>query len=153
MEPDDVSTARERLRGYREALEAAGIPFDPELVVETSGARTGGHSAMHQILSLQPLPTAVFAINNTTALGAAQAIRERGLAIPADMALVCFDDVEHLTVMNQPTETFGTVGTQLLLDRITGRSGDRPRQVVLQAQLLVRESCGVKGGRPSSNGA
>jgi LacI family transcriptional regulator len=154
MEPDDVSTARERLRGYREALEGAGIPFDPELVVETSGARTGGHSAMHQILSLQPLPSAVFAINNTTALGAAQALRERGLSIPADMALVCFDDVEHLavlspflTVMNQPTETFGTVGTQLLLDRITGRSGDRPRQVVLQAQLLVRESCGVKGVR------
>jgi LacI family transcriptional regulator len=154
VEPDNVSTARERLQGYQQALQAAGIAADPELVVETSADRSGGYSGMQQILSLDPLPSAVFAVNNMTALGAMQAIRERGLIVPDDIALVCFDDVEHLavlspflTVMNQPTETFGTVGTQLLLDRITGRSGDRPRQVVLQAQLLVRESCGVKGVR------
>jgi LacI family transcriptional regulator len=86
-----------------------------------------------------------------------QAIRERGLAVPTDIALVCFDDVEHLavlspflTVMNQPAESFGTVAAQLLLDRIAGKSSDRPRQVVLQPHLLVRESCGAKAGPPAT---
>jgi LacI family transcriptional regulator len=151
MEPDNVSTARERLQGYRQALERAGIAFDPELVMETSAGRAGGYSAMHQMLSVSPLPTAVFAINNMTALGAMQAIRERGLVVPNDMALVCFDDVEHLavlspflTVVNQPTETFGTLAAQLLLDRIAGKASERRRRVVLQANLLVRESCGAK---------
>ena len=151
VEPDDVSSARERLQGYREALEAAGLPYDPELVAETSPDRTGGYSAAHQILSLHPLPTAVMAINNMTALGAMQAVRERGLAVPSDIALVCFDDVEHLavlspflTVMNQPAESFGTVAAQLLLDRIAGKATEKRRQVVLQPHLLVRESCGAK---------
>ena len=155
IEPDNVSTARERLQGYREALAAAGIALDPELVAETSADRTGGYSATHQILSLDPLPTAIVAVNNMTALGAMQAIRERGLKVPADIALVCFDDVEHLavlspflTVMNQPAESFGTVAAQLLLDRIAGKTHDRPRQVVLQPHLLVRESCGAKAAPP-----
>lgn len=155
VEPNDISTARERLAGYRSALQAAGIAYDADLVVETSGDRAGGHSAMHQILSLSPLPTAVFALNNLTAMGAMQAIRERGLEVPRDIALVCFDDVEHLavlspflTVVNQPTETFGTIGAQLLLDRISGRVTKRARQVVLQPQLLVRQSCGARTGPP-----
>ena len=92
-----------------------------------------------------------------TALGVMQAVRERGLAVPNDIALVCFDDVEHLavlspflTVMNQPAESFGTVAAQLLLDRIAGKSGERRRQVVLQPHLLVRESCGAKVGLPGA---
>jgi LacI family transcriptional regulator len=156
LEPDNVSTARERLEGYRDALESAGLAFDRELVAETSGDRAGGYSAMHQILSLHPLPTAVLAINNMTALGAMQAVRERGLLVPRDIALVCFDDVEHLavlspflTVMNQPAESFGTVAAQLLLDRMTGKASDRRRKVVLQPHLLVRESCGAKAGPPT----
>src|SRR5262245_12583234 len=66
IEPDDVSTARDRLEGYQAALESAGIPRDAELVVETSGDRAGGYSAMHQILGMTPMPTAVFAMNNMT---------------------------------------------------------------------------------------
>ena len=158
IEPDNVSTARERLEGYRDALKSAGHrPSIRELVAETSRRPRGGYSAMHQILSLHPLPTAVLAINNMTALGAMQAIRERGLKVPHDIALVCFDDVEHLavlspflTVMNQPAESFGTVAAQLLLDRIAGKAGDKRRQVVLQPHLLVRESCGAKAGPPEA---
>jgi LacI family transcriptional regulator len=85
-----------------------------------------------------------------------KAVREPGLAVPGDIAVVCFDDVEHLavrspflTVMNQPAESFGTVAAQLLLDRIAGKTGARPRQVVLQPHLLVRESCGAKAGPPT----
>ena len=113
--------------------------------------RIGGYRAMQQILRLEPRPTAVFAVNNMTAMGAMQTIREAGLSVPQDIALVCFDDVEHLavlspfmTVVDQPAETFGTLAVQLLLERIAGRAGERPRLVVLQPELIVRHSCGVQ---------
>ena len=157
IEPDNVSTARDRLQGYREALDAAGLRMAPDLIVRTSADRAGGYQAMQRILDLDPLPTAVFAVNNMTALGGMQAIRERQLMVPRDVALVCFDDVEHLavlspflTVLNQPTETFGTVASQLLLDRIAGKAGEQFRRVVLQGDLLVRESCGAKAHSPLS---
>ena len=99
-------------------------------------------------LALDPRPTAVFAVNNMTALGAMQAVREAGLKVPDDIALVCFDDVEHLavlspflTVVDQPAETFGTLAAELLLERV-GRQEAPPRHVVLQPQLIIRRSCG-----------
>jgi LacI family transcriptional regulator len=156
---DDVSTTRERAQGYREGLAAAGIAFDPDLVAQTTVDRIGGYRAMQQILRLEPRPTAVFAVNNMTAMGAMQAIREAGLSVPQHIALVCFDDVEHLavlspfmTVVDQPAETFGTLAVQLLLERIAGRAQERPRLVVLQPNLIVRQSCGKlwKQGGPGS---
>jgi LacI family transcriptional regulator len=150
-EKEEVSTARERRRGYQEALENAGIPYSAEMVIETSVDARGGYQAMQRILQLEPRPDAVFAVNNMTALGAGQLLREQGLVVPDDIALVCFDDVEHLailspflTVMDQPAETFGTLAVQVLLERIAGRGGDRYRRVVLPADLIVRESCGAK---------
>src|SRR5918999_1464103 len=80
---------------------------------------------MSRLLELDERPTAVFTVNNLVALGAIEAVRAKGLRVPEDMALVCFDDIEYasrlypfLTVMAQPAETFGTLGTQLLLDRV-----------------------------------
>jgi LacI family transcriptional regulator len=152
---DDTSTGRERLRGYAEALAAAGLSFREELVLRTTVDRIGGYRAAQQVLALDPMPTAIFAVNNMTAVGAMQALRERGLAVPQDMALVCFDDVEHLavlspflTVIDQPAETFGSLGAQLLLERISGKAGPRSRRIVLQTDLIVRQSCGRHLGVP-----
>jgi LacI family transcriptional regulator len=153
---DDTSTGRERLKGYREALEAAGIPYRDELVFRTTVDQIGGYRAAQQVLSLEQLPTAIFTVNNMTVVGAMRALRERGLAVPEDMALVCFDDVEHLavlspflTVIDQPAETFGSLGAQLLLERISGKAGPRSRRIVLQTDLVVRSSCGSKSGVPA----
>lgn len=153
---DDTSTGRERLRGYCEALAAANIPFREDLVFRTTVDRLGGYRATQQVLALQPLPTAIFTVNNMTAVGAMQALRERSLSVPQDMGLVCFDDVEHLavlspflTVIDQPAETFGSLGAQLLLERIAGKAGSRSRRIVLQTDLLVRSSCGSKTGVPA----
>lgn len=152
---EDTSTGRERLRGYRDALDAAGIPFQSELVVRTTVDRIGGYRAAQEILRRDPLPTAIFAVNNMTAVGTMEALRERGLSVPRDMGLVCFDDVEHLavlspflTVIDQPAETFGSLGAQLLLERMTGKASSRPRRVILQTDLIVRESCCVESGVP-----
>jgi LacI family transcriptional regulator len=152
---EDTSTGRERLRGYREALEAARIPFQPELVIRTTVDRIGGYRAAQEILARDPLPTAIFAVNNMTAVGTMEALRERGLSVPKDMGLVCFDDVEHLavlspilTVIDQPAETFGSLGVQLLLERMTGKANSRPRRIILQTDLIVRQSCCVGSGVP-----
>lgn len=152
---EDTSTGRERLRGYREALEAAGIPFQPELVIRTTVDRIGGYRAAQEILARDPLPTVIFAVNNMTAVGTMEALRERNLSVPKDMGLVCFDDVEHLavlspilTVIDQPAETFGSLGVQLLLERMTGKANSRPRRIILQTDLIVRQSCCVGSGVP-----
>ncbi len=157
IEHDDVSTARERLAGYREALATVKVKVAPELVIRTTADRAGGYAAMQQILSLRSPPTAVFAVNNMTALGAMQALRERGLSVPKDIALVCFDDVEHLavlspfmTVVNQPTEMFGALSAQLLLDRMASQDAGPRRRIVLPSDLIVRESCGAKAGWPQT---
>jgi LacI family transcriptional regulator len=150
VESDEVSTARDRHRGYVEGLEAAGLPFDPSLIVRSSVDPSGGSDGMRRLLELEDRPTAVFTVNNLVALGAIEAVRAAGLDVPNNVALVCFDDIEYasrmypfLTVMAQPAETLGTLGTQLLLDRIEGRAPDQRRIVVLPAEFVVRRSCGA----------
>ena len=148
-ESDDVSTARDRRRGYEQALELAGLGLEPELVVNSTVDPSGGFSGMERLLELEDPPTAVFTVNNLVAVGAIEAVRASGLDVPEDIALVCFDDIEYasrlypfLTVMAQPAETLGTLGTQLLLERIEGRGPEQPRVVVLPAQFVVRRSSG-----------
>ncbi len=150
VESDEVSTARDRRRGYEAALAAAGIALDPSLVVETAVDPAGGAEGMRRLLELEQPPTAVFTVNNLVALGAIEAVRGAGLEVPDDVALVCFDDIEYasrlypfLTVLEQPAETFGTVATQLLLERIQGRGPARRHVVVLPGEFVVRKSCGA----------
>ena len=160
-EPGDVSTARDRVRGYREALAEAGIELRPELVAESSAIRPGmARDAALALLDLPERPTAIFALNNIAASGVAEAARERRLVIPADLGLVCFDDIElasrldpFLTVLAQPAETFGTIGMQLLLDRVAGRTSERGRTVVLPGELVVRASAGTADAQAGLAGA
>jgi LacI family transcriptional regulator len=151
VETDEVSTAWQRRRGYEAALTAAGIALEPALVEVQAPDPGGGFAGMSRLLASDEPPSAVFAVNNLVALGAIEAVREAGLEVPDDVALVCFDDIEFasrlypfLTAMEQPAETFGTLGTQLLLERIQGRGPARDHVVVLPGQLTVRRSCGAR---------
>jgi LacI family transcriptional regulator len=152
---EDTSTGRERLQGYSEALAANEIEFRSALVVRTTVDRIGGFRAAQEILSRRPLPTVIFTVNNMTAVGAMQALRERGLSVPEEMGLVCFDDVEHLavlspvlTVVDQPSETLGSLGAQLLLERMRGKANEHPRLITLQTNLIIRKSCCTEVGVP-----
>jgi LacI family transcriptional regulator len=151
VESDDVSTARDRRAGYEAALSAAGIALDPALVVNATADPSGGSAGMSRLLELEERPTAVFTVNNLVALGAIEAVRAAGLEVPDDVALVCFDDIEYasrlypfLTAMEQPAQTFGTLGTQLLLERMEGRGPGRRHEVVLPGEFIIRKSCGAK---------
>lgn len=147
-ESQTVSTARDRHQGYREALEAHGIPYDPALVAEGTGATiAGARAATQALLDRGELPTAIFAVNNLAAVGVVLAVRAAGRSVPGDVAVACFDDIElaallcpFLTVMAQPATDYGAIATQLLLDRIQDVAADERQTIVLPGQLIVRES-------------
>ena len=154
-EPNSVSSARDRLRGFIETLHSHHIEPHPQLVIESNYKRSGGHRAIQQLLSLPPdqRPTPIVAGNNSLCIGIIEGLREAELRVPEDMALVCFDDIEwasaiypFLTVVSQPARTFGTVAAQFLLERLDSPDSWQPRKTVLAAEMTVRISCGAQLG-------
>ena len=150
---DDTSTGRERLRGYREALEAAGIPYREDLVLRTTVDQIGGYRATQQVLAFDQLPTAIFTVNNMTVVGAMQALRERGMSVPEDMALVCFRRCRApggaLAISDRHRSARGDIRQPRRAapaEAISGKAGPRSRRIVLQTDLIVRMSCGSKVG-------
>lgn len=150
--PTNTTTGKDRARGYYDALTAAGLPVDPDLVQGNSFIRDSGTSAMQALLSLVNIPTAIFATNNVLGEAAIFAIRERGLRMPDDISLVMFDDVPwavliqpRVTVINQPTHNMGYMSFRILEQRLKedegGHIGKTPVKVVMQPELIERESC------------
>jgi len=141
----------------RSKVRASASGFNPELVAESSAIDpNAARDATLGLLALPDPPSSIFAVNSIAVVGVVEAAREQGLEIPGDLALVCFDDIEHvsrlypfLTVMAQPAETYGTIATQLLLDRLSGRVGQRRRLVVLPGDFIVRKSSGAPNAEPA----
>jgi len=147
--PANTSTAEDRVAGYCLALAEAGIPLDPCLIKQGEYRITSGEEMTRQVLDEGLNPTAVFAANNAIAVGVIQALGQRGLHIPQDIALVCFDDLPNvsrlfpfLTVAVQPAYDMGVNAAQLLLSRLDSGVSLLPRHVVLPTRLIIRYSCG-----------
>jgi LacI family transcriptional regulator len=141
--------ADERRRGFQTALRESGL--DPELVrVEAGDFREAtGHAAGLAILAQRPRPTAVFAANDSMAIGLLGAARELGVRIPEDLAVIGFDDVTIARYLNPPLTTvtvdtfgLGRKAAALLLDTVTAADEQLPERAVLPAVLTVRASCG-----------
>lgn len=138
------------LRGYREALQEAGIEFDPALVVTVDAdADEAGPIGMRQLLERGVSFTAVFARIDATAFGAMRTLREAGLRIPADVSVAGFDNTQlaahvepGLTTVDHTLKEIGRLSVSLLLDRVEGRYGGPARSVVIQPKLVVRGSSG-----------
>jgi LacI family transcriptional regulator, fructose operon transcriptional repressor len=140
------TTGEERRRGYEDALRDHGIVARTELIKDAQPKIESGRTATLELLELAHPPDAIFASNNLLTAGALQAIRERDLRIPHDIALVGFDEMvwaalvePALTVMAQPTDDIGRTATELLLQRLANPNRP-PRKVILQGQLRVRGS-------------
>lgn len=143
--PPESGTARDE--GYRRALREAGRDSDPSLMERGDWSRPGGRRAMKQLLSLPERPDAVFCANDLTAIGAIDAIRELGLSIPDDVAIVGFDDVDAativspaLTTIRNPAYETGSAAGELLLARMLGTYSDAGRTVILPCPLISRQS-------------
>ena len=140
------STGRERYAGFEKALRARDLSPIADHVKYVQPKIEAGYAAALKILDTTQPPAALLATNSLLAAGALQAIRERNLSIPGDIALVTFDETTWaslvqppLTLIAQPTNEIGKTATELLLQRIT--DPHRPtRQVILKGQLLVRGS-------------
>ena len=144
--PQNMVSGVDRLVGYRRALRDRGYAYREELVVEGDYSEAGGYAAMRQLLAAQP--EAVFVASDPMALGAYRAIREAGLQIPEDIALVGFDDLlppnsiqPRLTTIRQPVVQTGQEAVNLLMD-IIENGPSPPNRIILDTKLVIRESCG-----------
>jgi LacI family transcriptional regulator len=145
--PANANPGGRRLRGYREALRAAGV--SPELVMVATGdwTREGGEAAMASLLDRSPRPTAVFCANDLMAIGALDAALARGLRAPDDLAIVGVDDIDaaglvrpSLTTVRIPSLEIGRTAGALLLNRLAHGGGAAVRHVLIQHSLVIRQS-------------
>jgi DNA-binding LacI/PurR family transcriptional regulator len=143
------TAAAERLRGYRAALESHSIPYEDDLVHYGDFTPESGFRQMNDLLEEDAQVTAVFVASDVVAIGAKGAIREHGLRIPDDMALVGFDDVPlaryldpPLTTVRLPATELATKASEMLIQIIKG-SHPPKKKVLLDSQLVVRQSCGA----------
>ncbi|MBW4022443.1 MAG: LacI family transcriptional regulator [Proteobacteria bacterium] len=143
-----LSSTRERIEGYRAGLKDAGLPFDMRLLACGEYSAEPARHATAILLAEADPPTAIFASNNLMTLGAMQALAERDLAIPDDVALVAFDDFTwadqfkpHLTTVAQPCRAIGEAAVRLLIERLANPDLP-PRLVRLPVEFRHRDSCG-----------
>ncbi|MCD2518397.1 LacI family transcriptional regulator [Massilia sp. G4R7] len=135
-----------RERGYRLAHEAAALEVDPALVVGGDFSEVAGLEAGRALMDLPEPPTAIFAGNDSMALGCINAIREKGLEVPKDVSVVGFDDIPAsalvqpaLTTLRHPVEAMAHAAVQELVRRIQGQPGRRHR-IEFPSEFIVRAS-------------
>ena len=144
--PLRISNAKERWRGFRDALEEKKLPYEPELVVEGDYRIESGFRAGHALLSHRP--DGIYVANHLMTIGLLQAVEEMGLKCPEDFGLVSFDDYPwlgvfrpRLTTVELPKHQLGSEAAELLIQRIGGNHG-KPVLKKLLPELRIRESCG-----------
>jgi LacI family transcriptional regulator len=145
----EVSTHRERVKGYRRALEAAGISVPPGYEARVAPTLADGVAGTLKLLDLDPRPTALFVSSNKLTIGAMAAIHDRGLRCPGDISVIGYDDYDweeafrpRLTAVAQPSYLIGQRAAELLISRILGQKSGDAEKMVLPSRLVVRESCG-----------
>jgi len=144
---EDTPPRRSRIIGFRKALSENHIPMQDILIRGGNYNEAGGYQGMKELLNLAPRPDAVFAANDLMAMGALIAMREAGLRVPEDIAIVGFDDIPAARLVNPPLTTvtqfqdqIGRRATQMLFDRINGQAPNEMQVVEMPYQLIIRQS-------------
>ena len=143
--PQDMASGRDRLAGARDAMSEVGLDPASLRVAPGDYSEASGETGMRALLAEGERPDAVFAASDLMAVGVLRVLREAGLSVPGDVAVVGFDDAPvcrhtdpELTTVAQPVEEMGAVMAGLLIDRIAGR--EVPARTVLPTRLVVRAS-------------
>lgn len=148
----EQATDRARFRGFRRALERAGLPVEAERVLrweEPAYLRGDGElrARLERLLAGPRAPTGFFVTNDLVAIDLVEALEELGLRVPADVSVVGFDDIAlaglarvSLTTVAQPREELARIGVELVLRRVEGADEGPPRRVRLKPTLVVRRS-------------
>jgi DNA-binding LacI/PurR family transcriptional regulator len=152
-----ISITKQRIDGYKQALQDNGIPFDDSLIVDNVGGSTasineGFHAARELMKEAANRPSAVIALSNLSTMGALLAFEELGLNIPEDVAVIGWDDFvlapilkTPLTVVNQPVYEIGSLATEKLYQIINQDYDAQNRVTMLDTNLIIRKSCGYRG--------
>jgi DNA-binding LacI/PurR family transcriptional regulator len=147
----ETETSHFRLQGYMQALIAAGLSIEEELIVHDvpSYNRVNGMRGVQQLLMLTKPPDAIFCFNDHLALGVIRALYDAGLRVPGDVAVMGFDDIEDgrfmipsLTTIAPDKQRIGELAVSLLLGRINGTKAGPPERMEVECKLIVRESTG-----------
>ncbi|MGQ0561277.1 MAG: LacI family DNA-binding transcriptional regulator [Gemmatimonadota bacterium] len=155
--PPGNHDALERQRGYHAALADACLAIDRDLEMPGDFTASGGYAAALRLMALASPPTAIFATNDATAIGAMSALRDSGIAVPEQVALVGFDNVSSTKYMIPPLTTvevsiseFGALAVTRLV-AVLERADEPERRETLAARVVVRRSCGCDGGAGDAN--
>lgn len=137
--------ARQREKGYKKALEEAGIIIQDENILYTETLNfEQGQNAMRKLFTLKELPTAVFAVSDLLAIGALKEVNSKSLQVPNDIAIAGFDNIDFsnmthptLTTVSQPMLKMGSIAAEMIINKIKGAEVDN---VILDHELVIRES-------------
>lgn len=142
----DNSAAKDRVRGFHQAVEKAGLDGNQQVYWGEFNQETGYQYTL-EILRATPRPTAIFATNNFIAIGAMRALRDKKLSVPNDMSVVAFDDLPaaitidpFFTVASQPAYEMGVKATELLIARLAGEAPKDQQEIILPVEIIVRQS-------------
>ena len=145
--PFDLPHSLDRVLGYKKALEENGLEFQENLIVRGGFNYDDGAKAMEALLDRKPVPTAVLAFNDITALGAMRRIQDSEFRVPEDISVIGFDDIPQsaytfprLTTVHFPRKRMAEAACKLLLRRIKGSASEQKKDVILSLHLVVRES-------------
>jgi LacI family transcriptional regulator len=151
--PKKVSTAVDRVTGYKQALTEAGL-IENELVYYGAFNQQSGYELTKQAMARSPKPTAIFGANNFIMLGIIKALRELRLDVPGDVSVVGFDDFPEsmlvrpfFTAAVQPAYEMGRLAAELLLKRISGELSEEVQKIILPTEIVERESSGPMRSR------
>ena len=147
----DLESARLREQGYRQALAAAGIELDPDLVRVGGYQLESAEEPARELLRLSPPPTAVFAANDMTAIQVMRVACSLGMSVPDDLSVIGFDNIPEsgvtepgLTTIAQPIQDMGFEAVRMLIGLIDG-TAPGTSQLTLPTALVVRQSCRAPG--------
>lgn len=146
--PTTSKPGRDRLRGYKKALQMNNIPVDKKYIFYGDFKLESGYNLTRKILRMKDRPTALFTSNNLMSMGCIKAMREEKKKVPEDMALVCFDEVEafdvfdmSISVISRPTTEMGRIAMEILLERMNENSSNNTfKRITLSPQLILKGS-------------